>query len=465
MTARPAARGLALLVAAAGLVAGCSSAAGPAAPAATTRAPAAWPPRGAERAAREQPARAPASAVAHAAPAPAARVWNGGPARPTRLVAASGEPREVPLRWQPVVVGGVAFYRVLRRDAGGGHEPGPYVEVGRTADATTATYLDRGGAPAGRPGRLADGHTYEYVVTAVAADGSEARSEPASATTAPPPAPPDGLDRQPPRAGGVLLTWEPSADHTVAGYRVYRSAFAAGPFDVVGEVRGRFSTAFVDSARRLLRLRTYQYRVASVSSAGAEGPASAPVTAWLKPPPLPPLDVAAAGGLARRVRVSWSPGHESDLRAVVWRAGAGGRWARVAAVEASRGEHVDTGLGDGATFTYRLTVVDTDGLESQPSAIAMATTRPRPPSPREVSAERNPAGVTVRWQAVAGAVRYRLLRVNAFGRHQAVAEVTGISAQDRGEPGRYAVVAIDPEGLESRPSAPVALQAVQQPAP
>jgi fibronectin type 3 domain-containing protein len=464
MTARPAAKGLALLVAV-GLLAGCSSAARPLAPAATTRAPATWPPQGAERAAREQAAPAPAGAVAHAAPTPGARVWHGGPARPTRLVAASGEPREVPLRWQPVVVGGVAFYRVLRRDAGGGHEPGPYVEVGRTADATTATYLDRGGAPAGRPGRLGDGRTYEYVVTAVAADGSEARSEPASATTAPPPAPPDGLDRQPPRAGGVLLTWEPSADHTVAGYRVYRSAFPDGPFDAVAEVRGRFSTAFVDSARRLLRLRTYRYRVASVSSAGAEGPMSAPVTAWLKPPPLPPLDVAAAGGLARRVRVTWSPGHESDLRAVVWRAGAGGRWARVAAVDASRGEYVDAGLADGASFAYRLTVVDADGLESQPSAIATGTTRPRPASPREVSVHRDPAGVTVRWQAVAGAVRYRLLRLNAFGRHQVVSEVTGISAHDRGEPGRYAVVAIDPDGLESPPSAAVALHPVPRSTP
>jgi fibronectin type 3 domain-containing protein len=381
----------------------------------------------------------------------------GGP-RPTRLVAVSGEPREVPLRWQPLLRGPVTGYRILRREAG---TPGsPFVEVARVAGASAASFLDRGGAPVDRPARLADETRYVYVVEAEAPGWRSAPSEPAYATTAAPPPPPDGLEAGAPRADAIILAWEPSRDPRVAGYRVYRAAFTTGPFEPLGDCSGRFATTFADSTRSgIQRLRTYYYRVAAVSAAGAEGPPGAPVPAWLKPHPVAPLDVAAVGGLARQVRLRWTLGHEHDLQTVtIWRAAGDGPFVRLRAVPAAQREHLDAGLADGVTYRYRLTIEDADGLESEPSLVTAATTRSLPSAPRDLTASRDRDGVTLRWRAAppsAGVARYRVLRINTFGRAEVIAEVAGTAARDTAPGVRYAVVAVDVEGLESPPSAAI----------
>lgn len=407
----------------------------------------------------EEGLRAPAVPDA-ARPAAAAPV--APPRRPTRLVALSGEPRQVPLRWHPVLRGAVTGYRVYRRDPDSSPaDPAAFVEVGRVKGAANTSFVDRGGAPESRPGRLEDGRSYTYVVAAEGPGSIGERSDPVTATTAAPPAPPLGLEPAPPRAGAIVLVWEPSPDDRVAGYRIYRGAFVAGPFEPLGTVRGRFATAFADPASRgLIRVRTYYYRVASISVAGSEGPPSEPVPAWLKPPPLPPLDLAAVGGLARHTRIRWSAGHEHDLRAfVVWRAVGEGPFVRLATLPADRTEYTDGNLADGVTYRYRVTAVDADQLESEPSAVVAAMTRARPAPPRGVAAVREGRGVRVQWRPAppaAGVVRYRLLRIGVLGRPRPVAEVTGSAARDTGAArGRYAVVAIDVAGLESLPSDPV----------
>lgn len=406
------------------------------------------------------PATSPAARPTEPAPVPALPPAGRSVAR---LTAVSGEPREVPLHWQPAYRGDVRGYRIDRRPVERPGEPPPaYVEIGRVEGIATTTFVDRGGAPPGRAGRLEDGRTYIYTVAAFGADWTGERSEPAAATTAAPPAPPDGLDTLPPRASEVLLVWEPSPDRRVGGYRVYRSAFPAGPFALVGETRDRLAAAFTDPARSGLgALRTYYYRVSAVSLAGAEGPPSEWTPARLKPPPMPPLDLTAVGGLARHVRLRWSAGPESDLRTmVVWRAVGEGPFDRVATLPASRTEYTDGGLGDGVTLRYRLTVVDAEGLESEPSTPAVATTRARPPAPREVAVQADgQGGVLVRWRAapaVAGVSRYRVLRIGWLGAALPLVEVTGTVARDAQAAARYAVVAIDVEGLESPPSEAVA---------
>ncbi len=378
--------------------------------------------------------------------------------RVARLVAVSGEPRQVQLRWPPVFRGDVLGYRIYRRPVETPGEAAPaYVEIARVDGIAATTFVDRGGAEPDEPGRLEDARTYVYAVAAFGDRWTGERSEPAAATTAAPPAPPDGLDSLPPRAGEVLLVWEPSADRRVGGYRVYRSAFPAGPFEMVGQTADRFAAAFADPARAgLRRLRSYFYRVSAVSVAGAEGPPSEATPARLKPPPLPPLDVTAVGGLARHVRLRWSVGPEPDLTTVVvWRALGDGAFVRVAETPAARAEYTDGGLGDGVTVRYRLTLVDADGLESEPSAPAVATTRARPPAPRDVTVERDGQGVLVRWRApppAAGVSRYRVVRIGWLGGTEPLVEVSGTLARDSRPSPRYAVIAIDVEGLESLPA-------------
>jgi fibronectin type 3 domain-containing protein len=130
-------------------------------------------------------------------------------------------------------------------------------------------------------------------------------------------------------------------------------------------------------------------------------------------------------------------------------------FSKVASVPASRTEYTDAGLGDGVTFHYRLTSIDGDGLESAPSTLAVASTRPRPPAPRDVTVQPDGTGVLVRWRPApppAGISRYRVLRIGRLGGAKPLVEVTGTVARDAEPAMRYAVVAIDVEGLESVPS-------------
>src|SRR4029450_7728843 len=110
---------------------------------------------------------------------------------------------------------------------------------GRSACAprcATAAYWR--GSARGDPGEpLGDGAERFYRVRAFVHDGrlSSTASPVVTATSAPLPAPPDGLRAWSRQPRSIPLTWNPSRDPVVAGYTVERSPTPAGPFEVVAE--------------------------------------------------------------------------------------------------------------------------------------------------------------------------------------------------------------------------------------
>jgi fibronectin type 3 domain-containing protein len=64
----------------------------------------------------------------------------------------------------------------------------------------------------------------------------------------------------------VSLNWSPSTS-SVAGYNVYRSAQAAGPFT---KINSNLDTATVYTDNSVLAGRTYYYAITAVASAGLE---------------------------------------------------------------------------------------------------------------------------------------------------------------------------------------------------
>jgi len=126
----------------------------------------------------------------------------------------------------------------------------------------------------------------------------------------------------------VLLYW--TAQPRAAGYAVYRSASAAGPFQLVsdgtsGEVRQTLdgtsiapSPGFLDAVQWTpeglpssgpVNGNRYYYRVASVDLLGRKGPTSNPVQAVPRDstPPVTPMDVVAtANDVAHTIEMRWS---------------------------------------------------------------------------------------------------------------------------------------------------------------
>jgi fibronectin type 3 domain-containing protein len=379
---------------------------------------------------------------------------------PEGLRAQAGELREVPLAWDPILAGDVGGYVVERAlDPGG-----PFQRVGMVLDRFETSYLDQGfdlarkaqTVAGGEPG-LGDGATYHYRVRAFSTRGhlSKAASSLASATTAPVPATPEGFHAYSHLARKVALTWRPVPDPTVAGYVLYRSPSATGPFIRLAEVSGRHRSTYID--RSLGDLRLFYYRVSARNRAGGEGAATEPVRAVTKPDPLPPVGLRIAEqGLGRNV-LAWESNVERDLagyRVLRWRGSASEpETVGMLAAHATRVE--DDAVGAGEKVAYSIVAFDHDGLESEP-----AEALPVKSVGYELRAEPHDGAVELQWnpRSTEGFTEARVMRLGRL-RDKEIARVSAGRHRDAdvrsGRVYRYQVVLRHAGGTEAPPSAPV----------
>jgi fibronectin type 3 domain-containing protein len=159
----------------------------------------------------------------------------------------------VELHWNRRMVTDIAEHRIYRRL----HEQFDLVRtVAADADEWTDETAERG-------------ETYTYRMSHVDEAGNESEpSEEARVTPTDigPPAPPPEVVTEEHDAGGILVTWEPSPDDDVTGYRVHRRPYPGGPRrELTGEPIA--DRRYVDRGGSLAN----QYGVSAVDSSGNEG--------------------------------------------------------------------------------------------------------------------------------------------------------------------------------------------------
>jgi len=285
--------------------------------------------------------------------------------------AVSGELRAVPLKWDPLLTGDVGGYVVERAL----REKADFQRIGTTHDRFETSFVDRGAdlAPKALPGTdLGDGATYFYRVRAFDLEGRIARAATpvVSATTAPPPARPEGLRTYDHQTGRIALTWRAVADPTVAGYVVYRSPSLRGRYEPVARIEGRHATTWVD--RGLAPLRVFYYKVAAVNAAGGEGMPTRALRGVTRPEPLPPASLRVVSATPTAVMLAWERNVEPNVAGyrIVRRRGDDGGEETVAEVPADRTSFEDRLPEEtGGRLVYRLSAFDRDGLVSQPQSV------------------------------------------------------------------------------------------------
>ena len=285
---------------------------------------------------------------------------------PEAVQAASGQYREIPLRWDPVLIPGVAGYVVEGANAAAG----PFRVRATLRDRGVLAWVDRGDAE--EP--LGDAATRFYRLRAFAHDGrvSSTASPVATATSAPLPAPPSGLRAWSRQPRSIPLTWNPSRDPTVAGYTVERSPNPGGPFEVVAELDGRQSTHLLDAG--LGNLRVLHYRVSSRNLGGERGAPSEVLRAVTKPAPLPPISLRVESQRLGTTSLAWEPNVETDLlgyRLQRWHKGHPVQTVTYVGADKTRADDIRVDTDE--HYEYSLVAVDLDGLESRPSAKISAT--------------------------------------------------------------------------------------------
>ena len=334
---------------------------------------------------------------------------------PEGLTTISGELREIPLHWRPLLLSEVDGYVVERAD----EREGPYRQVAQINGRSQTAWVDRGpglvaAATPGGAKPLGDGETHFYRVrprTQSGALGAEA-SEPVPGTTIAAPDAPDDLRAYSHQPRNVPLSWRASTAPTVAGYIVERSPTSRGPFEELAEIDDRFETVYVD--RDLGDLRVFHYRIRSVNQAGGRGEPSQPIRAVTKPEPLPPVGLHVTAQRLGTNELAWLPNVEPDLAGYrLLRRRRGDTGDRVVAeLDAGETRVLDTGLGAGEPVTYRLRAIDSDGLESDLSGgVEVIGTG------YELEVTARPEGNVLSWRGRAeeGWTRARIFAIGALG--------------------------------------------------
>jgi hypothetical protein len=273
----------------------------------------------------------------------------------------SKDDRQIALAWNPVLVGDVAGYVVLRAVS----LEGPYAESGRTKSRFGTVFSDMGA----EPGALGDGQTYFYRIHAYDSANRVSRSHAdLEATTETQPPVPEGLQVYSNLPRIVVLEWEASERRTVWGYAVYRCPTTAGPWERVTVVEERLETVYVDSVPGDLRV--MYYRISALNRFGGESAWTEPIRAVTKAEPLPPIRLAVTTRRLGEVEIGWEANVEPDLVGYeIWRSesdGAGwGERRLLAKVTADEGSFRDGAVGCGETVRYELRALDADGLISE----------------------------------------------------------------------------------------------------
>jgi len=381
---------------------------------------------------------------------------------PGGLRATSGELRAVALHWEPLLGSDVGGYTIERA----GKREGPFERIAAVPGHATTTFLDTGAnelpSADGSTVReeLSDGETAFYRVRAFTPAGelAEAASEIVSATTAPVPAPPQGLRAYSHQPREVPLSWEASTDLLVVGYVVERSPTSRGPFEPLAQIEGRHQSVYLD--RGLGDLRVFYYRVLSVNSAGGLGEPSKPVRAVTKAEPLPPIGLRILAQRLGENELTWEPNVESDLEGYrLLRIRGDGEPVEVAAsVAGDRTVAVDAELGANEHVSYTIVARDRNGLESAAAEPIVVESEGY-----ELAATVRPDGIHLEWnpRTSEGYHGARIYLRRELGQKE-LAFVEGSShVHTDVKPGgryRYTVVLERPDASQAPSSSPVEIE-------
>lgn len=261
----------------------------------------------------------------------------------------------------------------------------------------------------------------------------------------------------------IKLIWRPHPDIRVASYVVER-ANADGNFKFLAEVKSRLSAEYIDSDLRANQ--NFQYRIFAKTFDGVYSESSEILNATTKALPPSVEQVLASTNIARKIILTWDSIDFEDFAYYKVYASSSNFLPYTALAKVQANSYEDLLNEDGQTRSYKITIVDKDGLESPMSKnAALGKTLEAPKNPSIISANLTQNGLVLEWKSNDDrAVQYMVKRYGG-GADMVFREITETTLTDSsvvfGQKYSYEVIAIDSNDLESKPSAKISV-AVEQ---
>ncbi|WP_433794544.1 phospholipase A2 [Actinoplanes sp. CA-252034] len=301
------------------------------------------------------------------------------PAAPTNLRGQTAGPGNISLAWDAPAPG--LMYWVYQRDVTAGEA---FTKADWPNDTNSATR-----------GFLADGHVYEFKVTAVNQSGEGPASATVQVTAR-------GGVPQPPTSPQVTagdakatLTWQASPT-AGAWYQVYLRNVSKG--QSWQKVDLPVTTCCTFTAGYLTNGDTYEFRIAALNGAGESAPTVAVGTTPFKPRPAAPSGLTVSAGDAKVV-LSWTKSPTADVYYVVWLRDTttGQSWRELDLPVTSCCSMTAGYLVNGHDYEFKVAAANSGGQSGTTNVERATPLPPKPQAPSGLSASPGDGKVSLSW--------------------------------------------------------------------
>ena len=197
----------------------------------------------------------------------------------------------------------------------------------------------------------------------------------------------------------IAFEWEKANDENVAGYYLYR-AKSGEKLVKVATIKDRFSTHFVDTG--LEPNTSYNYAMATYDKNGASSALGTTYTLQTTAAIKGVEFTQVLSNLPGRAKIIWAPHDDTRVASyIVEKSNDNAKWSKIAEVKGRlSAEYIDDNLKPNENNFYRVRAKTNDGVLSEPSQAAQATTKALPQGVENLSATSDqPKKIVLTWSA------------------------------------------------------------------
>ncbi|MCR6575857.1 ferrous iron transporter A [Campylobacter insulaenigrae] len=253
----------------------------------------------------------------------------------------------------------------------------------------------------------------------------------------------------------VKIVWRPHPDFRVNSYIIERANMKDMKFKELARVKNRLSAEYIDDS--LKPDESFQYRVVAQTYDGIKSAPSQVVESTTKA--LPPMvtNLTASKDLPKKIVLNWDKIDYADF--AYYKVYSGSNTFLPLSVVAKTAENTYEDVVDGVSQKryYKISMVDKDGLESPLMNEAVeGITLGAPLAPSIILCAVEDDGIKVEWIDNDDRAREYIVKRSGGGNSAMFKEIKSKQLKDiTALPGKiysYEVIAIDANGIESKPS-------------